>query len=50
MNVVELREALKRNHVPDRLYKLSGVTGNDDCHGLERKRKSNPIYLETWKA
>jgi len=35
MNVVELREALKRNHVPDRLYKLSGMTGNDDCHGLE---------------
>jgi|GEM_PF-968721 len=35
MNVVELREILKRNHVPDKLYKLPGMVSNDDCHGLE---------------
>jgi len=34
MTVTELREILKRNHVPDRYYDLPGMLNNDDCHGL----------------
>jgi hypothetical protein len=34
MNIVELKEILQRNHVPDRLYNLPGMLGNDDCHSL----------------
>ncbi len=37
MNVVELREILKRNHVPESRYNLPGMVSNDDCYGLDRQ-------------